>query len=364
MGRDFYKILGVARDADDETIKKAYKKLAMKWHPDRVKQGAGDLEKRKKEAEEKFQEVAEAFEVLSDKDKRAAFDRYGEEGLKAGAGSGGPPGGGMPGGMRGGGGMPAGFSFGGGGPGVTSFSFSSSGDGGPSFSHSGMDGARATKLFESMFADMGGGGMGMRMGGMGMDMGGDGDDFFSMGGFGPVRTRGQRQAQRQAARNPDALPAGTAIILVGLNSEGRNGLLGTVERLDPASGRYHVHVAEESIAVRAENLKVVITNGAKVQDLRSKPQLNGRTAASVWYDPATRRYRAEGLSESSAALSLKPENVLLPKNTRVLVEGVQSQPGLNGKRGLVVGVEDERYVVQLTGDGTQLKLRFGAVVSA
>jgi molecular chaperone DnaJ len=78
---DFYGTLGVARDASDDDIKKAYRKLAMQWHPDR---NGGS-----KEAEEKFKEVTEAYDVLKDPQKRAAFDRYGEAGLRGAGGGGG-----------------------------------------------------------------------------------------------------------------------------------------------------------------------------------------------------------------------------------------------------------------------------------
>lgn len=77
---DFYQILGVSREADPATIKKAYRKMAMKYHPD---QNPGD-----KEAEEKFKEAARAYEVLSDPDKRARYDRFGEAGLGGFGGSG------------------------------------------------------------------------------------------------------------------------------------------------------------------------------------------------------------------------------------------------------------------------------------
>jgi molecular chaperone DnaJ len=77
--RDYYEILGVERGADAETIKKAYRKLALQFHPDR---NGGD-----KEAEDKFKEATEAYEILRDGDKRAAYDRYGHAGVKAGAGN-------------------------------------------------------------------------------------------------------------------------------------------------------------------------------------------------------------------------------------------------------------------------------------
>src|SRR5262245_2631963 len=71
--RDYYEVLGVRREADDEEIKRAYRKLALQYHPDR---NVGD-----KEAEEKFKEAAEAYEVLRDPEKRRRYDRYGHAGL-------------------------------------------------------------------------------------------------------------------------------------------------------------------------------------------------------------------------------------------------------------------------------------------
>ncbi len=81
--RDYYDVLGVNRDADEEAIKKAYRKLAMKHHPDRNPDD--------KSSEEKFKEAKEAYEVLSDGQKRGAYDRYGHAGVDhsaAGAGAG------------------------------------------------------------------------------------------------------------------------------------------------------------------------------------------------------------------------------------------------------------------------------------
>ncbi|MED6132955.1 hypothetical protein PIB30_023672 [Stylosanthes scabra] len=75
MGVDYYKILQVDKNAKDEDLKKAYRKLAMKWHPDKNPNN-------KKDAEAKFKQISEAYEVLSDPQKRAIYDQYGEEGLK------------------------------------------------------------------------------------------------------------------------------------------------------------------------------------------------------------------------------------------------------------------------------------------
>src|SRR5436190_14558987 len=78
--RDFYTVLGVNRDASDEDIKKAYRKLAMKHHPDRNPDD--------KTSEEKFKEAKAAYEILSDAKKRAAYDQFGHAGVDAAAGFG------------------------------------------------------------------------------------------------------------------------------------------------------------------------------------------------------------------------------------------------------------------------------------
>ena len=79
--RDYYEVLGVSKSADAKEIKKAYRKLAMKYHPDK---NPGN-----KEAEEKFKEINEAYEVLSDEEKRSTYDRFGHDGLNNQGGFGG-----------------------------------------------------------------------------------------------------------------------------------------------------------------------------------------------------------------------------------------------------------------------------------
>ena len=82
MGADYYELLGCSRSATEDELKKAYRKLAMKWHPDKNKDN-------RKQAEEKFKKISEAYDVVSDKQKRGVYDKFGEEGLKGGMGGGG-----------------------------------------------------------------------------------------------------------------------------------------------------------------------------------------------------------------------------------------------------------------------------------
>ena len=94
--RDYYEVLGVSKEASDADIKKAYRGLAKKYHPD---MNPGD-----KEAEAKFKEVNEAYDVLSDADKRSKYDRYGHAAFDPSAGGGGSGFGGGQGSSGGGGG--------------------------------------------------------------------------------------------------------------------------------------------------------------------------------------------------------------------------------------------------------------------
>jgi curved DNA-binding protein len=123
MPRDYYETLGVKRDASDDEIKKAYRKLARQHHPDR---NPGD-----KQAEARFKEVQDAYDVLSDKNKRAQYDRFGFAG----------PAGGFPGGGPGG---PT-FHWGGGGP--------------EGFQFEGLDPQQAAEIFGQLFGNRGMGGM-------------------------------------------------------------------------------------------------------------------------------------------------------------------------------------------------------------
>ncbi|XP_036276867.1 dnaJ homolog subfamily B member 3 [Pipistrellus kuhlii] len=81
---DYYEVLGVPRQASSDAIKKAYRKLALRWHPDKNPEN-------KEEAERRFKQVAQAYEVLSDSKKRDVYDRYGEAGVEDGGGGGSGP---------------------------------------------------------------------------------------------------------------------------------------------------------------------------------------------------------------------------------------------------------------------------------
>lgn len=149
--RDYYEVLGLSKGASADDIKKAYRKLAVKWHPDKWQQAS---EAEKKKAEENFKELAEAYDVLSDDNKRARYDQFGHN---------------APGGFGGAGG---GNPFGGG---------------------AGFD---PMDIFNAFFG--GGGGRGFGGGNVHFDFGGGGDPFGGAfggfgGGFGRRNTKGSNR---------------------------------------------------------------------------------------------------------------------------------------------------------------------------
>ena len=364
--RDLYSLLGVSKDATDVELKKGYRKQAVKWHPDRHSSATDD---KKKAAEERFKDIAYAYENLSDPNKRAAYDRYGEDGLKFG---GAPPAAAT----AGGGGVPFGA------PGATPgggvhFSFG----GAPAGGGASMSREQAEQIFSaffggsSPFASMGSGGMG-GLGGM-VDLGGGGmGGMGGFGGFGGTRSFsgqpenfGQKRHQshtRSSADRVKILPPGTIVRLVGLASEAHRNTVGEVQDFDDLKERYTVRLlGRDTVSVKAENLRQVILKKAKIIGT-TRSSLNNRMAASAEFDSEMRRYRVEGVSPDGGTLALKPENVILPPSTRVRVSGLKSRPALNGKTGVIVGVDDDRspspprYTVQLE-DSEQLRVTFGAV---
>jgi len=338
--QDYYEILGVGRNANDDDLKKAYKKAAVKWHPDKH---ASKSETERSAAEEKFKAVSTAYDVLSDKDKRSVYDRYGEEGLRAGASASAS--------------SESAYS-----PGqdMKFANFSTSGGSGMHFSSSGMSAEQANMLFEGLFGGGGGSGISsMRT----QQFGHFGSSFHSMDSFGSMQMSDKAMPAVSRKRGHSMWPAAGMVRLDGLANTTYNGKVGTITGFDAAKGRYQVSVGSSTISVAQNNLRPVLT-GARVIGT-SKEELNGRIAAAASYDKRTDRYQVQGLTDSDALLALKPENLILPTNTRVTLRGLRSRPSLNGEKARVVDVAKERYTVQLGGCGApeQLSIRFGNAVA-
>lgn len=356
---DYYTVLGVDKTASEAEIAKAYKKLALKYHPDKNQD-------RKEQAEENFKKVAEAYEVLRDPEKRKQYDQFG----KAGPGMGGP-------------------GFEGCGPsGGTSMSSEQAealfrmfcgGDGGDPFA--------------SMFAGGGGGAFGAGPGGSSFvfisggrpgSAGGDGPMGFDLGGVraggmggigGPFPTRRRSSGRsgvgtrsrssfglRRASSGtpPHLLPVGTFVGVRGLEKAPQhNGKVGRVVAVDEARGRYTVEAEGETLSLKRQNLLQLCRVTAS--GLEARPELNGASGDIVSYDEHTGRYTVL-LDSPQEAIGLKPANCILQDGARVALQGLATVE-LNGRLGQVVSVDRAagRYVVDCQ-DGKQVRIKFENVL--
>lgn len=300
---DYYKVLGVGRDADEAALKKAYRKLAIKYHPDKNPDDAT--------AEEKFKAVSEAYDVLSDAQKRAAYDRFGKDGARA-ADQGQP--------------VPT-----------------------------NMDHQRAQEVFSMFF----GGEDPFAAFGHGMDgnvriqvMGGGMDQFFM-----PMR-------RRVEPKRYDTLRRGSHVILRGLvGAADKNDEICRVETYDMAKGRYLVRMDDtgETLSVKPDNVCQLLQN-VRLVDL-SNETLNGKSGTLIGERRAPERRFVIHVTATKQTVAVHGENLLWPKNALVVIVGVVSKPALNGKVGTVVDWDSaaKRYTVQVDKD-THLRLKRENVV--
>mmetsp|Transcript_115983 Transcript_115983/g.323027 ORF Transcript_115983/g.323027 Transcript_115983/m.323027 type:complete len:343 (-) Transcript_115983:114-1142(-) len=331
---DYYRVLGVEKGASDQEIAKAYKKLALKYHPDKNPDN-------KEEAEENFKLVTEAYEVLHDTEKRKAYDQFGKAGIQ---GSQGGPGGG----------------------------------GGVSFQ-------QADEIFKAFFGgndpfsmffgnDGDGHGPGMRMG-MGMPGGmmffGDGGMPGGMGGMpgmGMPGMMGGRMGggRRQAAPMPPyAIPKGRAVTVCGLTkAQEHNNKSGEITGWDEQRGRYEVELeGRVTLSLRPTNLtqKCIV----EVVGIESQPELNSKYGETIAYDEQAGRYTVRlqaQLKSGRSIVGLQPGNVVLQSGTCVLVQGLSSVE-FNGQMAQIVEVDRAslRYTVRCQ-NGRQIKIKFENVL--
>lgn len=305
--RNFYETLGVPHTANEADLKKAYRKKAMKLHPDK----GGN--------EEDFKHLSHAYAVLSDKEKRQIYDQYGHEGLKGGGGGGGGGGSSGPGG---------GFGHPGGGPGAGFATSFSKGD--------------AERIFASFFGQQGPssmfgfGGMENIFSGSHPGMHGAGMDIpFEMFGGG-----------RGTKISPGNISQGTKVLIQNVQQSPQlNGQLGTVAGSD--AGRFIVTLEKSGgqVALLANCLRELLT--ATVTGLRNKPDLNGRPA--VVKNGRNQTGRVD-VSIAGKDFSIKPENVRYSPGARVKIEGLTGTPQLNGEWARVEGFQRERYLCRMLRD--------------
>jgi len=323
---DYYRVLGVAKDASESEITKAYRKLALKHHPDKNQDN-------KEQAEQDFKRISEAYSTLSDAEKRAAYDQFGKDG---------PP---------------------------------QAGPTGTAGAGGGLSAEQAQALFASLF----GGGHGN----MGGNMGGNGQSFiFTSGGenlggpFGGytedsgdglggldellagMRMGGSMPKRRRRNTPVYALPSGTKVVISGLVSAPQhNGKSGTVVGFDDVRDRYQVEVEENEASLSLRPQCLTQRCAVEIDGLTSKPELNGHIADVISYEEGTGRYVLL-VQQPATALSLQRKNCILKQGTRVVLQGLSNEK-FNGQMAQIVDVDRDalRYTVKCqSGDQIKIKL--------
>lgn len=314
---DYYKVLGINKAATEREVKRAYRKLACKYHPDRNPDDP-------KTAEEKFKKIGEAYEVISDEKKRKTYDQFGKSGLK-------------------------------GGPGMGNFSFGNAENifkmffaNGDPFSD---DGDPLAGLFGGR-RSRGGPQFSFNMGGPGM---GHGSPFGGFN-FGHPGAR-MRTQQRKVVKSP--LPKGTLVVLHNMTSTQYNDVQGTIKgytgdrfiiAVDPSS-----MIDKSEISIKEANVSQIVDE-VRTHSLNSE-SMNGIDVRAVGYTSG--RERVQCIFPDNSQKAVKPKNLIFPNGTRVRLAGLNEER-LNNKWGKVVDwvPDKDRYEIQLEGVNRTYKIKY------
>jgi len=327
---DYYEILGCPRNANDATLKKAYRKLAVKWHPDKNPDN--------QEATNNFQKISEAYAVLSDEKKRQMYDQYGKEGANA-AEQGGFQGHHHHGSPFGGGMSPAEaeqiFShlFGGSDP------FGFGGGGGP------RGGRQSSHIQFGPGMGMGGGGGNPFGGGMQFSHGGMPSGFSG----GMPRAKPSTFYSRQRGPVYNVIPEGILVTLQNLVSASHlNGDRGTVKDYNESSGRYIIHLEDSDDTMSIKPSNILQHAKATVRNISSQPQFNGHSGNILAWNQSKERYSIH-VPAFNKVLSVKPTHVVLENSTVVRLI-VPSRAELNDKYGTILAFNKsiDKYDVQVS----------------
>jgi curved DNA-binding protein CbpA len=289
---NYYEVLGVKKNASNIDIKRAYKKLAIKYHPDKNKNN-------KKDAEEKFKKISEAYSVLSDKNKKQQYDQFGK------------------------------VDFGGNNNGVPGFNMSND---------------QAEQIFAAFFGGRDPFNMFF-------------DENLNMGGFGARGTNifvNSNFGNFNNLRKPNipknnTIKSGINIIVKNLiKSPQQNNKMGTVERYILEKNRYIVQLQDGSkISLKHENLQQILD--VVIHDIIKIPSLNGKNGKLIGSNINKNKYK---VIVDDKLILLKASNIILQNDACVQIKNIHTQPLLNGKRGRIIDYDklNHKYIINIEGN--------------
>jgi len=311
---NYYKNLGVSKTVDEKQLKKAYRKLALKWHPDKNQD-------KKEEAEDNFKKVSEAYEVLSNKEKRNLYDQFGKQGLM---------------------GSSSGFSSGMGG---------FNGDGVSGMNFGGFQFSNPNDLFSQIFGDDD---TFMSSGNDFMKKGNSSFRFMSSGNNNPytfMSGNNRSSSLNNSIRSINRLDKGCSVIIEGLVTRKEfNGFIGVVLDYNKIKDRYMLKIEGTIILwLKRENI-IEMVKKIKITGIKSSPELNNKTGDIIGWEKASERFTIKLFIGKT--ILVKRENIIWPKNTLVHIDKLVGAKKYNGKWGKVLNYDGVRYNVNLDSSDT------------
>lgn len=283
---DYYKILGVEKNASENDIKKAYRKLAVKYHPDKNPDN--------KEAEEKFKVISDAYSVLSDKEKRQKYDQFGKEGININTNN-----------MGGNPHDVFNTFFGGQDP---FRNFPQEG-----FSFGNMNGVPNVQT------------------------------RFSKNGFTFTTVNNSRPTPRIKVNELTLIKINSSVLIFGLvNNEKYNDITGIINSYDANKMRYTVRIDNRTeMMLKHENLLQLVD--VTICNLINKKELNGKTGKIIGICKDLGRYK---INLEGQIIALKQDNFIVPNETCISLHNL-NRKDLNGKKGRILSFnsEDKRYKI-------------------
>mmetsp|Transcript_26132 Transcript_26132/g.54887 ORF Transcript_26132/g.54887 Transcript_26132/m.54887 type:complete len:320 (-) Transcript_26132:206-1165(-) len=318
MKEDLYQTLGVGAAASPVELRKAYRKLAMKYHPDKHRESSEAL---RSAAERQFKDITQAYEVLSRPETRRAYDEANQPEQKSAS-------------------APRGH-----GESDPLHMFGKSANMNPSMAQ------EILKAFLTSAGNLGAYRTSYHAG-------------TAAGDRGTSCSKGRRQGPVAAGtRGYQVVPPGAVVKISGLRMSQYNGSIGRVQAFEKERQRYQVTLeCGSTLSVLPQNVQQVLSQVRVIGTPQS--DMSGKLASSTVYDAARKRYLVEGIAGTGNAVELKAENVVLPVQTRVRVEGLKNRPALNGRIGKIndVDIGSLKYVVQL-GNDEFIRIRHDAVAA-
>jgi len=305
LSSDYYKIMGIARNAADIELKKAYRKLALRWHPDKNQDN-------KELASENFKKIAEAYEILSDTNKRNLYNKYGKQGLERGS-------------RMSGGGEGRGR-----GPGHTRhFHFSNANDIFKQFFHNESPGSPGSPGSKKNIH------FSFKTNGNNIDL----TNLLFNNGASPM------SHNRQKINSNLFLQENTPIIIKGLiNNSELNNKYGLIKNYNRSKKRYLVEGPNGNIYLKPFNIIQQVSN-VRLNYIIRHPELNNKIGKIVGWDDY--KFRLKIKLDEDSLVYVKQTNVIYPINTLVYIKNLENKIEYNNTIGKIITYNLNKYTIQL-----------------